>query len=82
MLSMEEPYDSAIYCVNSDGNNVLLSGTARHGLVEFWDKRNCAKPTRLFFIGDRSTSPVFSVTFDPTVLYAGLDRGIYCMDFS
>jgi hypothetical protein len=36
----EEPFDSALYCVRSDGSNAFLVGTARHGMVRLWDKRN------------------------------------------
>lgn len=39
VATWEEPYDSALYCVRSDGNNAFLVGTARHGMVRLWDKR-------------------------------------------
>lgn len=38
----EDPFDSTIYCVKSDGQNAFVSGTARHGLVRLWDKRMIA----------------------------------------
>ena len=38
-MKWEEPFDSAIYCLKSDGGHCLLTGTARHGMVRLWDKR-------------------------------------------
>ena len=37
-----------IYSVKSDGNNAVLSGTARHGLVRLWDKR-FSRPVQVGF---------------------------------
>ena len=39
VMKWEEPFDSAIYCLKSDGGHCLLTGTARHGMVRLWDKR-------------------------------------------
>jgi len=36
----EEPFDSALYCVKSDGRHAFLVGTSRHSLVRLWDKRH------------------------------------------
>ena len=35
----EDPFDSAVYCLQTDGQSAMLTGTARHGLVRLWDKR-------------------------------------------
>lgn len=39
VMKWEEPFDSAIYCLKSDGRHCLLVGTARHGMVRLWDMR-------------------------------------------
>lgn len=38
-MKWEEPFDSTLYCVQSDGHYAVITGTARHGLVRLWDKR-------------------------------------------
>lgn len=35
----EEPFDSPLYCIETDGDNAIAVGTARHGMVRLWDKR-------------------------------------------
>ena len=35
----EDPGDETVFCVKPDGNNAIVVGTARHGLVRLWDKR-------------------------------------------
>lgn len=38
-MEWEEPHDSALYCVRSDGNHMIASGSAYYGVVRLWDKR-------------------------------------------
>jgi len=35
----EEPHDSALYCVRSDKNHMIASGSSYYGVVRLWDKR-------------------------------------------
>lgn len=35
----EEPHDSALYCIRSDGNHMIASGSSYYGVVRLWDKR-------------------------------------------
>ena len=39
-MKWEEPFDSTLYCVQSDGHYAVITGTARHGMVRLWDKRH------------------------------------------
>ncbi|CAG5123207.1 unnamed protein product [Candidula unifasciata] len=76
----EEPHDSALYCLESDGNNAILVGTARHGMVRLWDKRK-TEPVQAYYSNSR-TSPVYSLAMDYRHLYLALDVGLNVMDFS
>jgi len=45
--SWEEPFDSALYCVKSDGgSDAFLVGTSRHSLIRLWDRRH-RKPVQV-----------------------------------
>ena len=82
MLSWEEPYDSTVYTVRSDGGNSVLAGTAKYGLIHLWDKRT-AKSTQMYYVGQRySSSPVYSLAFDARYMYVALDREISMVDFT
>lgn len=35
----EEPHDSALYCIRTDGNHMIASGSSHYGVVRLWDKR-------------------------------------------
>ena len=35
----EEPFDSTVYCVRTDGIYSVLTGTATYGMTRLWDKR-------------------------------------------
>jgi len=76
----EEPFDSTVYCMKSDGNNCIVSGTARYGMTRLWDKR-MSNYVQMFFAG-KASSPVYSLVFDPVHLYVALDTGINMLDFS
>lgn len=76
----EDPYDSAVYCVASDGHYSFVSGTSRHGLVRLWDKRYVS-PVQMFYVS-RGNSPVYSVTFDPCYMYVAVDRTLNLLKFT
>ena len=46
VMKWEEPFDSTVYCVRSDGNHALLAGMARYGMTRLWDKRS-TKPVQV-----------------------------------
>lgn len=35
----EEPHDSTLYCIQTDGNHMIASGSSYYGVVRLWDKR-------------------------------------------
>ncbi|XP_062576658.1 F-box/WD repeat-containing protein 4-like [Saccostrea cucullata] len=81
VCSWEQRFDSAYYCLKSDGHMNIFAGASRHGLVDLWDKRQTKKPVQTFYIG-RQNSPVYSLAFDSKRLYAALDLQVKTLDFS
>ncbi|PVD39432.1 hypothetical protein C0Q70_02062 [Pomacea canaliculata] len=85
----EDPFDSAVYCLQTDGQNTVITGTARHGLVRLWDKRQKDHIQTIvnmllgqaYYTGNQS-SPVYSMASDVHRLYVALDMGLNMMDFS
>lgn len=80
VIQWEEPYDSAIYCLKSDGHNAIVTGTARYGMVRVWDKRK-TQHVQMYYTA-RDSSPVYSLAFDSAHLYVALDRSIKMLDFN
>lgn len=39
-MQWEEPHDCALYCIQSDGNHMIASGSSYYGVVRLWDKRH------------------------------------------
>ncbi|MGH0133131.1 UNVERIFIED_CONTAM: hypothetical protein FKN15_021935 [Acipenser sinensis] len=39
VMEWEEPHDSALYCIQSDSNHMIASGSSYYGVVRLWDKR-------------------------------------------
>lgn len=78
--SWEEPFDSALYCVKSDGRHAFLVGTSRHSLVRLWDKRH-RRPVQMYYTA-RVNSPVYSLVFNSRQLFCALDSGVHCLNFS
>ncbi|KAK3777873.1 hypothetical protein RRG08_038119 [Elysia crispata] len=76
----EEPFDSALYCIETDGENTMVVGTARHGMVRLWDKRH-SDPIQMMYCKN-SHSPVYSLAMDYGHLYIALDTGLTIMDFT
>lgn len=75
----QEPYDTTLYCLQSDGNAAMITGTARYGMIRLWDKRK-QEAVQEYFLSQKS--PVYSLAFDSSRLYAALDLTVNFMDFS
>ncbi|XP_053406455.1 F-box/WD repeat-containing protein 4-like [Mercenaria mercenaria] len=75
----QEPYDTTLYCVQTDRNVTMVTGTARYGMIRLWDKRK-SEPVQEYFLSQKS--PVYSVAFDCSRMYAALDMSINTLDFS
>lgn len=76
----EDPFDTTLYCLQSDRDNTIVTGSSRYGMLRLWDKRK-SQPVQVYYLGPKN-SPVYSVTFDSSRLYAALDLSITMADFS
>ncbi|XP_070541509.1 F-box/WD repeat-containing protein 4-like isoform X1 [Ptychodera flava] len=80
VLQFEEPDDSAIYCIQTDGKNLIASGSSRYGVVRLWDKR-MTKCMQTFYVGSHISSPVYSLKFNSTQMYVALANCLRRLDF-
>lgn len=76
----EDQYDSAVYCLKTDGLYTMLTGTARHGLVRLWDKRQQNHVQAYYSL--HQSSPVYSLACSVHRMFVALDVGLKMMDFS
>ncbi|XP_046649980.1 F-box/WD repeat-containing protein 4-like isoform X2 [Daphnia pulicaria] len=77
----DDPHDSAINCIATDNNMTILTGTAAHGGVRLWDKRQ-TRCVQLYFVKPELRSPVYCLDFDSSELYVALDSSVLGFDFS
>ncbi|KAM4702833.1 F-box/WD repeat-containing protein 4 [Rhinophrynus dorsalis] len=77
----EEPHDSALYCMQSDGNHMIASGSSYYGVVRLWDKRmnQCLQS---FSLSSPTSSPVYCLRFNTSRLYAALASTLHVLDFT
>ncbi|XP_065408748.1 F-box/WD repeat-containing protein 4 isoform X2 [Chrysemys picta bellii] len=81
VMEWEEPHDSALYCVRSDGNHMIASGSAYYGVVRLWDKRQ-SRCLQSFSLSSPTSSPVYCLRFSTTHLYAALASALHALDFT
>lgn len=74
-----ETFDTTLYCIQTDRNNTMVTGTARYGMIRLWDKRK-TEPIQKYNLSQKS--PVYSVAFDHSRMFAALDMSINTLDFS
>ena len=86
-IELEDPHDNAVYCACSDATSPLVvTGTARHAIVNVWDRRRTDAPLRMIYsnLGETrvtESSPVYSLAMDWDRIYAAHDTGISFLDF-
>ncbi|XP_019737758.1 F-box/WD repeat-containing protein 4 isoform X2 [Hippocampus comes] len=81
VMEWEEPHDSALYCMQTDGNHMIASGSSYYGVVRLWDKRltECLQFFQLS--SDLVSSPVYCLRFSSSHLYAALATALHSLDF-
>ncbi|XP_068255740.1 F-box/WD repeat-containing protein 4 isoform X2 [Nyctibius grandis] len=77
----EEPHDSALYCIRSDKNHMIASGSSYYGVVRLWDKRQ-TRCLQSFHLSSPTSSPVYCLSFSTTHLYAALASALHVLDFT
>ncbi|XP_020493903.2 F-box/WD repeat-containing protein 4 [Labrus bergylta] len=81
VMEWEEPHDSALYCIQTDGNHMIASGSSYYGVVRFWDKRKTECLQFFQLSSDPVSSPVYCLRFSSSHLYAALATSLHSMDF-
>ncbi|XP_030012194.1 F-box/WD repeat-containing protein 4 isoform X1 [Sphaeramia orbicularis] len=80
-MEWEEPHDSALYCIQTDGNYMIASGSSYYGVVRLWDKRQ-AKCLQFFQLSSEMvSSPVYCLRFCSSHLFAALATTLHSLDF-
>ncbi|XP_032808388.2 F-box/WD repeat-containing protein 4 isoform X2 [Petromyzon marinus] len=77
----EEPHDSALYCLQADGNHMVASGSAHYGVVRLWDKRH-HRCLQTFNLASPVSSPVYSLRFSTRCLYVAVATQVCVLDFT
>ncbi|XP_036403318.1 F-box/WD repeat-containing protein 4 [Megalops cyprinoides] len=80
VMEWEEPHDSALYCIQSDENHMIASGSSYYGVVRLWDKRQ-TYCLQTFHLPSATSSPVYCLRFNTSHLYAALATALYALDF-
>ncbi|XP_063231365.1 F-box/WD repeat-containing protein 4 [Bacillus rossius redtenbacheri] len=82
VMRWENPFDSAVYCVQTDGENTIVSGLAQSCCMQLWDKRTSNRLVQVFYAKGSDSSPVYCLAFDSSYLYCALDRSLHSFDFT
>ncbi|KAJ8248146.1 hypothetical protein GJAV_G00238830 [Gymnothorax javanicus] len=80
VMQWEEPHDSALYCIQSDGNHMIASGSSYYGVVRLWDMRQTSC-LQTFYLSSATSSPVYCLRFDACRLYSALATKLCALDF-
>uniref|UniRef100_A0A8C9RHX4 F-box and WD repeat domain containing 4 n=2 Tax=Scleropages formosus TaxID=113540 RepID=A0A8C9RHX4_SCLFO len=80
VMEWEEPHDSALYCLQSNGSHMIASGSSYYGVVRLWDKRH-ARCLQSFQLSSSTSSPVYCLRFNASHLYAALATTLCALDF-
>ncbi|XP_061546799.1 F-box/WD repeat-containing protein 4 isoform X2 [Phycodurus eques] len=81
VMEWEEPHDSALYCMQTDGNHMIASGSSYYGVVRLWDKRRTECLQFFQLSSDPVSSPVYCLCFSCSHLYAALATALHSLDF-
>ncbi|CAH1953890.1 unnamed protein product [Acanthoscelides obtectus] len=83
----KDPHASALYCLDYDYCNTVMTGTQLHGRVILWDVRQ-KNSVQLFFMescksrGLGRNSPVYSLAFEAEYLFTATDQNLNVLNFS
>ncbi|XP_072033958.1 F-box/WD repeat-containing protein 4-like [Amphiura filiformis] len=80
VMKLEEPDDYTMYCMQTDKKHLIASGSSLWGVVRLWDKR-MTHTMQSFFVGHNCNSPIYSLQFNSTHLYAALCNSLRVLNF-
>ncbi|XP_045734622.2 F-box/WD repeat-containing protein 4 isoform X1 [Mirounga angustirostris] len=81
VMEWEEPHDSTLYCLQTDGNHLLATGSSYYGVVRLWDRRQRACLHAFPLTSTPLSSPVYCLRFTTKHLYAALSYNLHVLDF-
>ncbi|KAI5932591.1 F-box/WD repeat-containing protein 4 [Manis javanica] len=81
VMEWEEPHDSTLYCLQTDGNHLLATGSSYYGVVRLWDRRQRACLHAFPLTSAPLSSPVYCLRFTTKHLYAALSYNLHVLDF-
>ncbi|XP_036684252.1 F-box/WD repeat-containing protein 4 isoform X1 [Balaenoptera musculus] len=81
VMEWEEPHDSTLYCLQTDGNHLLATGSSYYGVVRLWDRRQRACLHAFPLTSTPLSSPVYCLRFTTRHLYAALSYNLHGLDF-
>ncbi|XP_037660519.1 F-box/WD repeat-containing protein 4 isoform X3 [Choloepus didactylus] len=81
IMEWEEPHDSTLYCLQTDGNHLLATGSSYYGVVRLWDRRQRACLHAFPLTSAPLSSPVYCLRFTTKHLYAALSYNLHVLDF-
>ncbi|XP_039315126.1 F-box/WD repeat-containing protein 4 isoform X2 [Solenopsis invicta] len=84
VCSWADPTDATLYCISSDHQYSMITGTQYNCLAVLWDQRK-NDFVQLYYMSSKPSSqrsPVYSLQFDSTNLYCATDRHIVELSFS
>nr|XP_048294934.1 F-box/WD repeat-containing protein 4 [Myodes glareolus] len=81
VMEWEEPHDSTLYCLQTDGNHLLATGSSYYGVVRLWDRRQRACLHAFPLTSTPLSSPVYCLRLTTRHLYAALSYNLHILDF-
>ncbi|XP_035735166.1 F-box/WD repeat-containing protein 4-like [Vespa mandarinia] len=79
--SWADPTSATLYCISSDYQHTLVSGTQFNCKAVLWDQRQ-KHYIQLYFMNLRMSSPIYSISFDSCHLYGATDQHLAELTFS
>ncbi|OAD59278.1 F-box/WD repeat-containing protein 4 [Eufriesea mexicana] len=82
VYSWPDPTDATLYCISSDYQYTMITGTKFNCKAVLWDQRQKNYIQFYFMNLNRMSSPVYSLSFDSTYLYGATDQHLVELKFS
>lgn len=80
--SWPDPTNATLYCISSDYQHTLVTGTQFNSKAVLWDQRQKNYVQFFFLNQSRLSSPIYSISFDCNHLYGAVDQHLVALKFS
>ncbi|EGI63267.1 F-box/WD repeat-containing protein 4 [Acromyrmex echinatior] len=84
VCSWVDPCDATLYCIASDNQYTMITGTQYNCLAILWDQRK-SDFVQMYYVNSQESSrrsPIYSLQFDSTHLYCATDKRMIELNFS